>query len=337
MAALRLGIDPDSTVYNSHRLLFDDPKYGHIDVQTYGHDYPGSMNLVKATLRSDNSIYEQLDLDVGPDKVTQAARDMGIKSPLYSRPAEGLGGLTYGVSPLEMANAYATIASGGWRNRVTAVRKVCFPKGTTTASYTCKNEKIHRAKAFPDGITSEATKILTQNVQAGTGTKAQIGCPAAGKTGTVDNFTDAWFVGFTPKLATSVWVGHATERRTLGAGAAGGEVAAPIWGDYMKVAHGDYCGDFPAPKHPFVSTPFFGKYAHSGGPSSPSPDVTSTGPGTTTTTPGGTAYPSDQYDTPPQTTPKTATPKAPAPKTPAPTPSAPTTPGSNGAAGAPPQ
>ena len=85
------------------------------------------MNLVTATLKSDNSVYEQLDLDLGPESVTKTARDMGITSPLHSYPAEGLGGLTNGVSPLEMARAYATIANGGWRVRPVAIRKVTFP------------------------------------------------------------------------------------------------------------------------------------------------------------------------------------------------------------------
>ncbi|WCB97021.1 hypothetical protein DSM104299_05792 [Baekduia alba] len=318
MTALRKGVDPDSTTYTSMPLKFDDPKYGPIDVHTYAGTYLGRANLVKATLASDNSIYQQLDLDVGPDNVTQTAKDMGIKSPMESVPAEGLGGLKHGVSPLEMANAYATIASNGWRNKVSAVRKVCFP--TKLGGFDCKLDKAHRHRAFEDGVTAEATKILKANVEGGTGTKAQFGCPAAGKTGTVDDFTDAWFVGYTPRLATSVWVGHATDRRTLGPGAAGGEVAAPIWGAYMKTAHGKYCGDFSKPKHAFVSTPFFGKYAKTGvqdnkvDPSEYQTDTSGAkdletgkakdGNGTGN---GSQQYPSDQYASPPQGEPNTQT------------------------------
>ncbi|QEC46719.1 glycosyl transferase [Baekduia soli] len=343
MTALRMGVDPDTTTYTSMPLKFNDPKWGPIDVHTYSGTYIGRANLVRATLQSDNSIYEQLDLDVGPENVKQTAIDMGIKTHLDGYPAEGLGGLTKGVTPLEMANAYATIASGGWRNRVTAVRKVCFPKAVNAVSgFTCTQEKIHRHKAFEDGVTAKATEILKKNVEAGTGTKAQYGCPAAGKTGTVDDFTDAWFVGFTPRLSTAVWVGHATDRRTLGAGAAGGEVAAPIWGAYMKTAHGSYCGDFAAPKVPFKSTPFFGKYAKTGvqgnqvDPSTYQTDANGgqsletgkkgktgakDGKGTGN---GSTKYPPDAYANPPQGTPTTqapaATPTTPATGTPAPTP-----------------
>jgi penicillin-binding protein 1A len=317
MTALRKGVDPTSTSYTSMPLKFNDPKYGPIDVHTYSGSYIGRANLVKATLTSDNSIYEQLDLDVGPDNVTETARDMGIKSPMESLPAEGLGGLKHGVSPLEMANAYATIAANGWRNRVSSVNKVCFPK--KIGGFDCKTDKARRHRAFQDGVTAEATKILKQNVEGGTGTKAQFGCPAAGKTGTVDDFTDAWFVGYTPRLSTSVWIGHAKTRTPLGEGAAGGEVAAPIWGAYMKTAHGKYCGDFAKPKHPFVSTPFFGKYSKTGvkdnkvDPGSYSTDKSGatdleTGKATGQSDGNGsTSYPNDQYQGAPQADPTTGT------------------------------
>jgi penicillin-binding protein 1A len=317
MTALRKGVDPESTSYTSMPLKFNDPKWGPIDVHTYSGSYIGRANLVRATLTSDNSIYQQLDLDLGPENVKQTAIDMGIKSPVDALPAAALGGLTKGITPLEMANAYATIASNGWRNRVSAVNKVCFP--TKAGTFDCKTEKAHRHRAFEDGVTAEATKILKMNVEKGTGTKAQFGCPAAGKTGTVDDFTDAWFVGYTPKLATAVWIGHAKERRTLGAGAAGGEVAAPIWGQYMKTAHGDYCGDFAKPKHPFESTPFFGQYAKTGvkdnkvDPGSYSTDKSGATDLETGKSDGqsdgngSTSYPNDQYQGAPQADPNAGT------------------------------
>jgi penicillin-binding protein 1A len=338
MTALRKGVDPDTTTYTSMPLKFDDPKYGPIDVHTYSNSYIGRANLVKATLQSDNSIYQQLDLDLGPDEVKRTAVDMGIPAKkLHGYPAEGLGAIRSGVSPLMMANAYATIASGGWRNRVTAVRRICFPK--RLGGFSCRQEKAHRHRAFDDGVTSKATDILKMNVQEGTGTKAQYGCPAAGKTGTVDDFTDAWFVGYTPRLATAVWVGHATERRTLGPGAAGGEVAAPIWGTYMKVAHGKYCGDFPKPTTPFVSSPFFGKYAKTGikdNKVDPGSYTTDSNGGSSLETGkskgkqgktdnGSTQYPPSAYKSPPQSTPDTQAPQTQTPATPT-TPQTPATP-----------
>jgi penicillin-binding protein 1A len=257
MDALRRGVNPNSTSYVSRPLepgwLPSVPSY---DVHTFGRTYGGSMNLVTATLKSDNTVYAQLDADLGPETVAQTARDMGITSPLHGYPAEGLGGLTNGVSPLEMARAYATIANGGYRMKPIVVRKVTFPNG-----HVDNLGKPVRHKVFDDGVTYEATQILEKNVQGGTGTRAQIGCPAAGKTGTVDNFTDAWFVGFTPRLVTSVWVGHPKDPYPLGPNAQGGAIAAPIWGAYMKSAKGRFCGDFPKPKVPFTPQPFFGKYA----------------------------------------------------------------------------
>ena len=101
----------------SKPLKFTDDTWGPIETKTYDNTYGGRMNLVRATLKSDNSVYMQLGLDVGPQATKEAARAMGIKSKLNAYPAEILGGLEDGVSPLEMANSYATIASGGMRNR----------------------------------------------------------------------------------------------------------------------------------------------------------------------------------------------------------------------------
>ena len=119
-------------------------------------------------------------------------------------------------------------------------------------------------------MTAEATRILKENIQAGTGTKANIGCPAGGKTGTTDEFNDAWFVGFTPRLATATWVGYPNAQIQMkteyhGGSVAGGTFPAEIWHDYMMKVKGKFCGDFKPPTEPFHATPFFGKYSRSGG------------------------------------------------------------------------
>ena len=125
MTALRRGVDPDSTHYTSvSPTILDDPLYGHIDVKTYGGTSAGTLSLRQATLKSDNSVYIQLAMDLGPDEVKQTARDMGITSTLKGYPAETLGGLENGVSPLEMASAYATVANGGYRNRPRIIKKI---------------------------------------------------------------------------------------------------------------------------------------------------------------------------------------------------------------------
>jgi penicillin-binding protein 1A len=124
MTALRRGVDPQRTTYTSKPLpkgwLPTAPDYS---VKTYANDYVGRIDLVRATLRSDNSVFAQLDADLGPDAVRQTAKDLGIKTKLDAYPAEGLGGLRIGVTPLEMANAYSTLASGGWRHRPIAITR----------------------------------------------------------------------------------------------------------------------------------------------------------------------------------------------------------------------
>jgi penicillin-binding protein 1A len=272
-------------------------------------------------------VYIQLALDLGPDKVAETAVDMGIKRRhVHGYPAESLGGLERGVSPLEMATAYATIASGGYRNRPTAITKVEFE--TTGKSELPRRWRPHRTKVFSDGVTYEATKILEQNIQAGTGTRANIGCPAAGKTGTTDRNTDAWFVGFTPRLATAVWVGYPNDRTEMnglfyGGNVDGGTFPAAIWGEYMKSIKGSFCGAFPQPKEPFVSQPFFGSYSSNGGnklglgssdeEETPSDDSTNEPEPTPDqdqgdNNGGGTEFDPEQYESPPQEAPDTGTP-----------------------------
>jgi membrane peptidoglycan carboxypeptidase len=118
---------------------------------------------------------------------------------------------------------------------------------------------------FKDGETYEVTKVLQQNMKRGTGKAAQMGCPAAGKTGTTDNFKDAWFAGYTPRLSTVVWVGY--PRRSLamtnvhGIKVAGATFPAQLWHDYMSVAKGGYCGKFAKPSERPELHPFCGRLA----------------------------------------------------------------------------
>jgi penicillin-binding protein 1A len=256
--AIKRGINPNSVGYVSRPLDLTTRDYGPWKVQTYDNTYSGYMNITRATLRSDNTVYAQLDLDLGPKSVADTAKEMGITTKLDGYPAEGLGGLKRGVSPLEMANAYATLASGGIRNKPIAITKVTFPDGKVEDL-----GKPKRTRVFSDAVAYEVTKILKMNVQSGTGTRANIGCPAAGKTGTTDNFNDAWFDGFTPRLTAAVWVGYPAALREMrsvhGISVAGGTFPAQIWHNFMSVAKGDFCGDFPPPKSTITWSPFFSK------------------------------------------------------------------------------
>jgi penicillin-binding protein 1A len=266
VTALRQGIDPDSTTYSSHPIDIKDSPYGPIKVKTYDNSYRGTISITRATLSSDNAVYIQLDLDVGPDEVKKTARMLGIKAKLNAYPAEGLGGLERGVSPLEMSRAYATISSGGLRYKQEVIEKVTFPGGKTVDVGKPKHKRV-----LTDGVAYKAKDILQQNVIGGTGTgsRAYFTCPAAGKTGTTDNFRDAWFVGFTPGMATAVWVGYPNSQIEMhnieGVGSVnGGSLPTTIWGKYMQKAVGNNCKDWPEPKVPFVGKSFDGKYASEG-------------------------------------------------------------------------
>jgi penicillin-binding protein 1A len=271
MTALRQGVDPDAVSYTSRSPThINEPTVcgAPFEIKTYDGSSRGRMSLRRATLASDNSVYIQLAVDLGPDKIAETARDMGITSKLHGYCAESLGGLTDGVSPLEMANAYATIASGGYRNRPTAITKIELPNGETGLPRRWRKKRV---KEFTDGATYKAIEILQQNVVSGTGGNASIGCPSAGgKTGTTDLNTDAWFVGITPRMSTAVWVGYPNDRTQMnglyyGANVDGGTFPAEIWGTYMSAAMRGRCPSFPQPTEPFVASPFFGKYSRTGG------------------------------------------------------------------------
>jgi penicillin-binding protein 1A len=337
MTALRRGVDPDSTHYVSKSPTYvDDPVYGKFDIKTYSGSGAGSLSLRQATLKSDNSVYIQLAMDLGPDAVKQTARDMGITSKLNGYPAETLGGLEDGVSPLEMARAYSSIASGGYRVRPTAITKIVFADGRVEKGKSLpKRFRVKKVRIFEDGVAAEATEILEQNIQGGTGTHATIGCPAGGKTGTTDNNTDAWFVGFTPRHTTAVWVGYPNERIYMnglyfGRNVDGGTFPADIWGDYMGRIKGGYCGDFKPPETPFTSSPFYGKYSKSGGSltggdtgtTTPDPSTTPTVPDTDDSAPDTNGEPAPdgdddkgfdptQYESKPQSPPETVPPADP--------------------------
>jgi penicillin-binding protein 1A len=316
--AIRQGINPESTVYVSKPLHMLVPGFGIWDVKTYSNTYGGAMNLVQATLKSDNSVYAQLDVDVGPKKVAETAHLLGIKTDLDGIPSEGLGGLRLGVSPLEMSNAYATLAAGGVRSEPQAITKVKFPDGKVDDI-----GKPKRKRVLTDGEAYEVTKILEKNVQAGTGTKANIGCPAAGKTGTTDNFRDAWFVGYTPNLASSVWVGYPNKqvemRSVHGISVAGGTFPAGIWHDYMNNVKGSNCNSFPQPTTPAQFSSFYGKHSANGLKAtdgsntyygSPPPSGTTPAPSTPNggNGNGGKGYDPRFYASPPQAPPDTQTP-----------------------------
>jgi penicillin-binding protein 1A len=315
--AVLQGADPDRTIYVSKPISLQIPGYGVWSPKTYSNTYAGPETLTEATVHSDNSVFAQLDVDVGPDKVAETAKLMGITSKLDGVPSEGLGGLRNGVSPLEMASAYATLAAGGIRSEPEAIKKVVFPDGKSD-----NLGKPKRKRVFSDGVAYTVTKVLEANVQRGTGVSANYGCPAAGKTGTTDQFVDAWFVGYTPNMATSVWVGYPTGRISMtnvhGIQVAGATFPATIWHDFMSVAHGTDCNAFPQPTTPAQFSPFYGNHAANGLKGGKGFYRGTTGTTGTTGGTGGTGgtgatrgYNPNLYASPPQAAPHTVTPPSP--------------------------
>ena len=177
-------------------------------MKTYDSSYVGWSSVERATLRSDNSVYAQLTLDVGPARVASLARRLASRTPLEVRgefpPAMG----ARSQSPLGMASAYATLAAGGVYTRSPPRSARCLPNGKPDDRWAAAHR---RTRVISDGVAHVVTRILEDNIRYRTGTRAR-SRPAAGKTGTTDKHADAWFVGYTPGLATAVWMGYRAGR-----------------------------------------------------------------------------------------------------------------------------
>jgi penicillin-binding protein 1A len=332
MAAIRDGADPKTVEYDSTPLHFTDPGCGClINVHTDDNSYTGPTTLFQGLVASDNTVYQQLDLDVGPKNVTKTAHEMGITSKLFSYPSEGLGAV--GVSPLEMTDAYSTVASGGVHHPPTAITKVVFPSGHVDKTIGHPTGD----RIFTDGMTDQAIQAMHANITRGTGTHADTGCASdAGKTGTTSNFTDAWFNGFVPGQVTAVWIGYPKTTRSMISVPPygeefGGDTPADIWHQFMEQT--EKCKPWPPIKTPFVARSFSGRYVLNGGTGGlcsvdPGGCVsTTTTPATVPTTPkrdtgtgkgtGGAGFP------PSISAPQTTTPAATPTPTPTPTPTTP--------------
>jgi penicillin-binding protein 1A len=277
VAALEKGISPNK-VYNG-----DSPKT--IPGCGGGEDWRlqnaepggGSFPLWLATADSVNTVFAQVINEVGPQRVAEVAREMGITNTMVPVCPLTLG--TSPVSPLQMASGYATLANRGIHCDPVSITRVVDTTGETIfrARPSCR-------RAIPTTVADEATAMLENVISMGTGTAANIGRPAAGKTGTGQNYQDAWFVGYTPQLATAVWVGYARAEIPMpnvpGYGTGfGGTLAAPIWHDFMLFAmRNEPPLGFPPPPIPFG-------YGYTDSSYSPPPTTTTTTTTTATTTP----------------------------------------------------
>jgi penicillin-binding protein 1A len=229
-------------------------------VQNYGGRGYGSLSLRSATWYSSNTVYAQLVHELGPDLVAQTARRLGVAS---LDPARTYGiSLALGsaeVSPLEMAGAYAVFANHGVLAPVTPVRRVLDAEGNVLED----NTVPLGAQVMDAAVADTVTDVMRGVVTEGTGTGAAIDRPVAGKTGTAEDYRAAWFVGYTPQLATAVWMGHSDEPRPLEniggyASVTGGSLPASAWAQFMQAAHAglpvlDFTPPGPLPLPPGTS------------------------------------------------------------------------------------
>jgi penicillin-binding protein 1A len=242
--ALADGIDPNSSWASTPKELpFKGEKGPELfKVANYEDSYLGTASLWSATATSDNSVFAELGMKVKPKRVARIARRMGIRTELSTNPAMLLGGLEEGVTPLEMAYAYSTLANEG--NKVSgtlapgktgpvAIREVQGPNGTKV------NDEV-KTRVFPKKVGQVAKDMLSLVVTAGTGEAAQVGDEFIwGKTGTTENYGDAWFVGGNEQLTVAIWVGYADKLQPMeyeyaGGPVAGGTYPAVIFSDFMS-------------------------------------------------------------------------------------------------------
>jgi penicillin-binding protein 1A len=216
-------------------------------------------------------VYARLTLDVGPENVAKTARELGVRTPLDDNgayvPSIGLGSRV--VTPMDLASAYSTLAAGGIYSKPMAIRRVVLPGGKVDAEAGWGVPE--RTRVIPDWVAAEVTRILQENMTSGTGTGAYFGKTSAGKTGTTDNYADAWFCGFTPTLTGVVWIGYPRGEIPMlsvhGIAVSGPTFPAQIWREYMENAVNYAPGrfDFPTPKHEPEWQSHTLQYAMSGG------------------------------------------------------------------------
>ena len=302
-SAIEQGVDPNSTYYTSAPFTCNvapwcDPAKPW-EVHTYENTYSGSESITRATLQSDNTVYAQLTLDVGPRYVWQMAHRLGVQM-TPDRPVASIGLGSLAVSPLDMAAAYATFPAMGVYAKPMAITKVVLPGGKVDTASGWGTPQTKRA--LSQGVAWQVTDVLRQNAEFGTGAGSGDGVhPNAGKTGTTENHADAWFDGYTRQLSTVVWMGYQQGEIPMtsvhGQEVAGATFPVPIWHEYMAAALWKRPSlDFLSPDaYPTFRPITHGDYGYlqyvSPPPVSTTTTTTTTTSTTSTTTPSATTTP----------------------------------------------
>jgi penicillin-binding protein 1A len=225
-AALEHGFTP-ATVINDEPVSYPGVNGQPWTPENYDHKYYGPTTLRTALAFSRNIVTVKLLDSVGIDKVISFAKKIGINSEIPRELTIALGSVT--MTPLELATVYSTFANGGIKIEPIAIRYITDSKGTVLESNEPEGDEV----VSPE-TSFLITSMMKDVISYGTGMRANIGRPAAGKTGTSNDYKDAWFVGYTPQLVGCVWIGFDDMRKSLGAGEVGGRVAAPIWSRFMR-------------------------------------------------------------------------------------------------------
>ena len=259
VAALEQGILPSKRYQAGSSRIFTQPPCGSPqspwNVQNYEGSAYGNISMEQATISSVNVVYAQIIEEVGPASVVDVAHRMGIRSRLRSYCSSVLG--TNEVNTLEMASAFGTFATMGRRVRPTAIVRIEDRRGRVIYE-----PKPHPRQVIDPGIAWIATQILQKVVLSGTGVAANLGRPQGGKTGTAQQWRDAWFVGFLPQLSAAVWVGHPQGQismvGTRVGNVTGGSFPASIWATFMRAVIANMhfpVRQFRRPEISYISVP----------------------------------------------------------------------------------
>jgi penicillin-binding protein 1A len=250
-AALEDGISPDSVWSSRQKVFYVSSPHGKEKFVVHNDEgaYTGSNTLTGATAYSDNSIYAEVGLKVGTPRIARLAHRMGITTPLSTNPAMTIGGLKVGVTPLDMAHSYETIAHGGERvsgslvsdSQPVGIQEVSAGRHTLSDGHHNDRNAVRIKRVLPPEVASTETSVLETVLQYGTARAAAIGQFAAGKTGTTSNYGDAWFVGWDGKYTVAVWVGYPDSLVPMttdfnGSPVLGGTFPALIWHNFMLSA-----------------------------------------------------------------------------------------------------
>ncbi len=297
-AALEDGISPDSEWTSKEKTFIVPDTGGHEKFVVHNDEgaYVGERTLTNALAYSDNSVFAEVGLKVGTHHIARLAHEMGITTPISTNPAMTIGGLHVGVTPLDMAHAYETIAHGGRR-----VSGTLAEHGAPVAIQEVRDgshldvNHVVSTEVLPPEVAATETEMLETVLEYGTAKVAALGEFAAGKTGTTSNYVDAWFVGWNHKYTVAVWVGYPEGAKPMttqydGGPVLGGTFPALIWHDFMTSALGiektraEEAAERAAEKgHKKAST--------SGGETSSTGSPETATPSTTVTTPSHTAAP----------------------------------------------